>query len=303
MKKTLNKNSKTDRKYVNILGVNILSTTTASVLTASLYNISHSQTGAHNIKFSILTPNPELVLASTTNNKLKEALNSATFSIPDGLGLLAADSYQQSLIGISNNYGYIQSFRAWFESFYINTFDRQKLQSKLNLIKGRSLFLKLVELAEKKGWKVFLLGGEGNEAVFCAEHLISVYPNILLSTSRGPILDKNGEPNSKIDIKVQSDLIKRINMLKPDLLFVAFGNPKQELWIHNNLSKLNIGGAMAVGGTFRYIAGLSKLPPKWMEKLGLEWLWRLVTEPNRFIRIWNAVILFPLKVFLTKYNK
>lgn len=265
MKKTLNKNSKTDRKYVNILGVNVLSTTEESLLTAVEKNISSSK------KFSILTPNPELVLASTTNNKLKEALNSATFSVPDGVGLDYASKFL--------------------------------LNKALNIIPGRKLFINLIEMAVNNELKVFLLGGEDNEAVLCAEHLISIYPNILISTSRGPILDKNGEPNTKVDIKVQSDLVKRINMLKPDLLFVAFGNPKQELWIHNNLSKLNIGGAMAVGGTFRYIAGLSKLPPKLMEKLGLEWFWRLVTEPNRFIRIWNAVIVFPLKVFLTKFSK
>jgi N-acetylglucosaminyldiphosphoundecaprenol N-acetyl-beta-D-mannosaminyltransferase len=57
---------------------------------------------------------------------------------------------------------------------------------------------------------------------------------------------------------------------------------------------------MAVGGTFRYIAGMSKLPPKWMENFGLEWVWRLITEPKRFSRIFNAFPIFPLRIFWFK---
>ncbi|MEK7550393.1 MAG: WecB/TagA/CpsF family glycosyltransferase, partial [Patescibacteria group bacterium] len=72
------------------------------------------------------------------------------------------------------------------------------------------------------------------------------------------------------------------------------------IWIYKNLSKLNIGGAMAVGGTFRYLSGFSKLPPKWMEKLGLEWVWRFLTEPKRIFRIFNAFPLFPIRVWIHK---
>lgn len=269
MKNIQVKKPKTDRKYVNILGTNILSITERELLTAIEEKITHSsKLGSRNIKFSILTPNPELVLASTKNIKLKEALNSATFSIPDGVGLSYASKFLY--------------------------------KTPLNIISGRILFLKLIEMAVNNDWKVFLLGGEGNEAVLAAENLITKYPTIIISTSKGSQLNKNGEPDTKVDKKIQSDVVERINMLKPDLLFVAFGNPKQEIWIHNNLSKLNVGGAMSVGGTFRYLAGIAPLPPKWMENLGLEWLWRLITEPKRIIRIWNAVILFPLKVFWNK---
>ena len=91
-----------------------------------------------------------------------------------------------------------------------------------------------------------------------------------------------------------------INKFMPHLLFVAFNNPKQEIWIRRNLPKLKVKGAMAVGGTFRYNAGLSELPPNWMESLGLEWAWRLITEPYRLKRIVNAVVVFPYKVFLYK---
>jgi N-acetylglucosaminyldiphosphoundecaprenol N-acetyl-beta-D-mannosaminyltransferase len=106
-----------------------------------------------------------------------------------------------------------------------------------------------------------------------------------------------------MDRKLESDVVDRTNSFAPHLLFVAFGNPKQEIWIHKNLSKLNIGSAMAVGGTLCYIAGLVALPPKWMESLGLEWLWRLIHEPKRIKRIWNAVVVFPIKVFQSKLSQ
>jgi N-acetylglucosaminyldiphosphoundecaprenol N-acetyl-beta-D-mannosaminyltransferase len=118
--------------------------------------------------------------------------------------------------------------------------------------------------------------------------------------NKGPILDKNAKPVSDADIIKEKEAINLINNFKRDLLFVAFGNPKQEIWIHKNLDKLKIGGAMAVGGSLRYVAGLSKLPPKWMADIFLEWLWRGVTEPERAGRIFRAVIVFPIKLLRYK---
>lgn len=216
-------------------------------------------------KFYIVTPNPELILMAQTNNRLQTALNSAKLSIPDGVGLKLADS-------------------------------------NLKIIKGRQLFLKLIELAESNEWKVYFLGGLGHEAEAAADKLRRKYKHIKILTNEGPKLDKDANPVSEVDIKIQNDAITGINKFSPQLLFVAFGNPKQEIWVNNNLSKLHIGGAMTVGGTFRYVAGMSKLPPKWVETNGLEWLWRVFTEPKRIGRIINAVIVFPIKYFFYKFN-
>lgn len=210
----------------------------------------------YNTKFYVVTPNPEQILSAVKNPMAKKALNGADFAIPDGVGLRAAE---------------------W----------------DLKVIKGRDLFMDLVNLAHRKRWKMFFLGGLDNEAELAAKKLGARY-------FKGPSLDNNAEPATEAGGKLQIAAIKRINNFKPHLLFVAFGNPKQEIWIYKNLPKLNIGGAMAVGGTFRYIAGLSKLPPKWMERAGIEWLWRLFTEPVRLKRIWNAVIVFPLRVWTSR---
>jgi N-acetylglucosaminyldiphosphoundecaprenol N-acetyl-beta-D-mannosaminyltransferase len=252
VKKIMKNSNETSQNYVNILGIKVLSTTLSHLLAGVRENI------AHNKQFFIVTPNPEIILASTKNILLKEALNSADFSIPDGVGLSYASKF---LFGKS-----------------------------LNIIPGRKLFKKLIELANKKGWKVFFLGGLGREAEVSKEKLKINYKNLKIETFTGP----------KLDESFQKEAVARINKFEPQLLFVALGHPKQEIWIHKNLKSLNVGGAMAVGGTFRYIAGITPLPPKWMENLGLEWFWRLVTEPRRIGRIFNAFPTFPLRVFWFK---
>ncbi len=255
-------NTKSSQKVAQIMGINVLSTTTDEVLARVKDFISH------NYKFSIVTPNPELVLMAQDNVQLRNALNNADLPVPDGIGLNYASKF---LSGKS-----------------------------LNIIPGRKLFIDLIKLADKEGWKVFLLGGKDNEASLAAKKITEVYKNIKIESNSGPILDENGKVVTEVNIKIEKDIVSRINKFSPQILFVAFGNPKQEIWIHNNLSKLNIGGAMAVGGTLRYIAGLSKTSPEWMEKLGLEWFWRLISEPYRFGRIWNATVIFPWRIFLSK---
>jgi len=100
----------------------------------------------------------------------------------------------------------------------------------------------------------------------------------------------SGHPND-------STLIERINAAKPHLLLVAFGAPKQDMWIDQHLKNLpTVRVAMGVGGTFDFLAGKIKRAPAFMRSLGLEWLWRLLQEPRRIGRIWRAVIVFPVLI-------
>lgn len=262
MRKNEKNSSQIGQNYVNILGIKVLSTKVTHLLTSIRENISHNK------KFSVLTPNPELVLASNKDEELRIALNKADFSVPDGVGLKYASNF---LFGKS-----------------------------LNIIPGRKLFVDLITLANKKGWKVFFLGGKDNEAEKAAEKLGLNYKSVRIKTFAGPNLDNNGTPITDVDRKLQREAVGLINRFSPHILFVAFGNPKQELWIERNLKGLNVNAVMAVGGTFRYLAGKSKLPPKWIEKLGLEWLWRLILEPYRLGRILKAVLIFPLRILWFK---
>ena len=79
----------------------------------------------------------------------------------------------------------------------------------------------------------------------------------------------------------QPEIAERINAAAPDILFVALGNPKQELWMSRNAARLRVGAMIGIGGTFNFIAGKVKRAPRWMQRCGLEWIYRIAQEPGR----------------------
>jgi len=83
---------------------------------------------------------------------------------------------------------------------------------------------------------------------------------------------------------VNEDLIRRINRAKPDVLWVGLGAPKQELWIYDNLQRLEVRVAVGVGAAFDLCSGRVPRAPAWMRRGGLEWLFRLQQEPVRLLR-------------------
>jgi N-acetylglucosaminyldiphosphoundecaprenol N-acetyl-beta-D-mannosaminyltransferase len=130
---------------------------------------------------------------------------------------------------------------------------------------------------------IFLLGAAPGVAEKAAAALRVLNPSLHIAGTFA------GSPAKEIE----GSIVDRINASKADVLFVAYGAPKQELWIHRNLPKLNITLAMGVGGAFDFLAGVRSRAPKWMQALHLEWLWRVVQEPSRLNRIVTATIRFP----------
>lgn len=252
-----------DRKHVTILNTRIDSTNKDALLSIVASSLKKKR------KIFITTPNPEILVEASQNKKLSEALSASDVSLPDGVGI----KYMASL-------------------FY---------KTKVNTYPGRLAFLDLLAYANKNSLKVFLLGGEKDVLEKCLSKIKREYPNIIVKGNTGQILDKNAEPVSEKDKKIDKDIVGRINLFLPDLLFVALGAPKQELWIYKNWDRLKIGGvAMVIGGTLNYYAGKSKVPPKIVSTLGFEWLWRLVWEPRRLKRIFRAIIIFPVEVLKEK---
>lgn len=139
---------------------------------------------------------------------------------------------------------------------------------------GIDLMEELIKLASEKGFTIGLLGGRDGVAKKAAECLLRKYPKLKISfAGPGGEIDNNG-------ILKDQDL----GFKKADLLFVAFGPPKQEKWIAKNLPKLNVKVSMAVGGAFDYLSGNVPRAPKWIRNLGLEWLFRLLVQPWRIKR-------------------
>ncbi len=219
-------------------------------------------------KFYIVTPNPEIILLAQNNHLLRSFLNQADFSLPDGVGLV------------------------WASRFLLG--------ERLERIPGRVFFLELLNLANERRFKIFLLGSEKKVNQQAVDEVQKLYPNVIVKGLAGPNLDKKAKPCTLRDEKLYYDTLNQINKFKPDLLFVAFGAPKQEFFLADNLNSLNVGGAMVIGGTLDYFVGEMPLPPNWMSRWGLEWFWRLLQRPQRISRILKATVLFPLVVLKEK---
>jgi len=132
---------------------------------------------------------------------------------------------------------------------------------------------------------VFLLGGKQDVAEEAAQELRELNPHLCIVGTHAGSPSENDAP----------DVIEQINASGAHILLVAFGSPKQDLWIAEHLNDFSsVRVAMGVGGTFDFIAGEIKRAPKMFRALGLEWMWRLIQEPKRIGRIWRAVVVFPL---------
>ena len=140
-----------------------------------------------------------------------------------------------------------------------------------------------------KSAKIFLLGGAGESAKISA----TKYPQAVVGAEPGGLI------NSQTFLLDNNEIIlKKINSSGANVLLVGFGQVKQEMWISHNLNKLpNIKVALGVGGTFDYLSGQIKRAPKWLRIIGLEWLFRLFSQPQRLGRIFNATVKFSLLTF------
>jgi N-acetylglucosaminyldiphosphoundecaprenol N-acetyl-beta-D-mannosaminyltransferase len=160
---------------------------------------------------------------------------------------------------------------------------------------GADMLLDICELCAEKKFKIFLFGSINSAATRTANVLKLKYPNIQIA---GIIENIDINPE-----KVDEEIVRQINQTRPDIIFVALGAPRQEIWIRNNKSKLHTKIFMGVGGTFDYVSGLIPRAPSVMRELGLEWLFRLIIQPSRYKRIYKALVTFPSLVRKSPNNQ
>ncbi|HLA41954.1 MAG TPA: WecB/TagA/CpsF family glycosyltransferase [Aggregatilineales bacterium] len=133
----------------------------------------------------------------------------------------------------------------------------------------------IAERAAREGWRLYLLGGWQGVAEQAAQKLREKYPDIIITgTFAG-----NPTPDEA------EAIIQRVNDAKPDILLVAYGAPRQDIWIHRYRDQLQVKVAMGIGGTVDFIAGTIPRAPVWMRKWGIEWLYRLYLQPSRWRRM------------------
>ncbi|PSB49856.1 glycosyltransferase [Cyanosarcina cf. burmensis CCALA 770] len=211
----------------------------------------------------VVTPNAMHILTLQKDERFQEIYRQAFLVVPDGVSLL------------------------WAAKF---------LQIPLNgRVNGTDLFEKLCEVAASKELKIFLLGGRSGAADKAAKILQARHIGLKIVGTYCP-------PYGFEDDAAELALINgKIKDVAPHILFVGLGAPKQEKWIYDNYQQLKVPMCIGIGVSFELVAGMVQRAPVWMQKNGLEWLFRLIAEPKR---LWQRYIFGnPLFIWLVLKQK
>lgn len=198
----------------------------------------------------IVTPAIEQVILARRDPEFRALLQAADLVVPDGMPLIFASRLSGSPL-------------------------RER-------ITGVDLMPDVCALAQQEGGRVFLLGGEpgvAEEAAQCLQHRI---PGLQIAGTYCPPF---GFEN---DLQAHQAAIDAVRAARPDVLLVALGCPKQEKWIHNNKDALGVPVMIGVGGAFNFITGREKRAPDWLQRLGLEGVYRLFQRPRD---IWKRIMI------------
>jgi N-acetylglucosaminyldiphosphoundecaprenol N-acetyl-beta-D-mannosaminyltransferase len=141
-------------------------------------------------------------------------------------------------------------------------------------VAGSDLIFHLCDLSARKGRRLFFLGAPEGVAAEAAEKLRARYPGLQVVGTECP-------PFRKLADDEHEQLLDRIRAANPDILLVAFGQPKGERWIFENHERLGVPVSVQVGASLEFAAGRFARAPRWMQKTGLEWAFRLMQEPRR----------------------
>ncbi len=216
-----------------------------------------------------VTPNPELLIIASRDNSYRKILNSADLALPDGAGVVWASKLLGRPLG--------------------------------HRLAGADLMENVCRDVAARPITVGFLGGGPGIAEKTSECLRQKYPGLKV------LLTYGGNPDNKTLELIKKETRKKNGDKKIDILFVAFGSPKQEIWIADNLKDLPAKLTIGVGGAFDFVSGKIKRAPLWIRKFGLEWIFRLIIQPWRIKRqasLINFVFLvLKEKLFAEKNSK
>lgn len=200
--------------------------------------------------------NPHSVMLCHRDEQMRKATAGAGLTVPDGIGIIIA----------ANLLGYKSKGR----------------------VTGPTLMLKLCDWGRKYGYRHFFYGGAEGIADRLAARLSNIYPGLEIAGTYCP-------PFRELPANEDEFIIEKINATNPDIVWVSLGAPKQEKWMAAHLSKVHATAMIGVGAAFDFHSGNIKWSPPWVQKLGIEWAYRLVQNPRR---MWRRNLDSP--IFLTK---
>lgn len=205
----------------------------------------------------IVTFNLDFLRISEENDKFKEVCMKSNLVVADGVG--------------------------------ITTLIKLKYGHKIERITGNDLFRFILEVSKNKKIKYAFVGSSEEVLFKLKSKILGDYASITSAFFYSPpyMFEKSKEENNK--------LIKQLKQFMPNVLFLALGCPRQEIWLYENMksigAKINIG----VGAAFDFYSGYKKRAPFFVQRIGLEWIWRLITEPRR---LFGRYILKDIPVFV-----
>lgn len=196
--------------------------------------------------FHIVSVNPENLVTAVENQRFKNAIETAKIKIVDGVGIVIAGRWLNVNVG--------------------------------ERVTGVGLMRNLLDMASERRLRVMLIGGRDNLALKLAKCYSNQFPEARFIGLKG--IEEIKRPRSEEEGKIFSIVAD----YKPQLVFVAFGSPDQELWIERHRKKFSGCVVMGVGGSFDYLSGNINRAPIFIQKIGLEWLYRLIIQPWRWKR-------------------
>ncbi len=191
----------------------------------------------------VVTPNVDHVCLAETDERLRAAYAGAFLSLVDGIPLV-----------------------------WLSRLMRQPLPEKIS---GSDLIMPLIARAARDGFRLYFLGGMPGVADKAVEVVTRQLPNLKIAGVCSPPFGFEKDPAR------EQEIIARLTQARPDIILVALGCPKQELWMHKFVASYHPSLALGVGASIDFIAGTVKRAPAWMSRMGCEWLYRLAQEPTR----------------------
>lgn len=236
----------------------------------------------------VVTPYSEQIVFALKDERYKNVLNQASLSLPDGIGILWAAKFLNRVEGVGYRAQILLNF---FVSLFAIILNPKYIRSVIpEQVTGRRLVFDLIKLAHENNYSLALVGGEDNVAAQADYELKRDFPTLRIN------LALSGR-------SFDDSIVKEVAASNSDILLIAYSPPKQEMWIAENLPNLGVKLAIGLGGTIDYLAKKRPTAPNFVHYVGLEWLWRLITQPWRAKRIWNAVPVFAYKILRYKLNE
>lgn len=158
-------------------------------------------------------------------------------------------------------------------------------------VSGADMVEQLCRKANDSRHRVFFLGSAPGVTDIAAANLKLRYPNLQIAGTRHGYFKDDESP----------EIVRMIRGANPDLLFVAMGIPMQEKWIRKHLDEMQVPVSMGVGGTFDVMSGRLKRAPMWMQNHGMEWIYRLVTNPRKISKVMTLPV-FIMMVLKSKWR-